>query len=90
MKVETLPPLAEIEGLAQRAIAADRAGIADRNDVVEPILRQRLDLAHHLLCREIGARFEFALDAVLAGHHLDVGSADVDRENGSVHLAGAC
>src|SRR4029079_2370017 len=58
-----------------------RPRIADRDDVIGPVLRQRLDLPYHRPRGEIWSGGKRAPDALAGGHDLHARTADVDRKD---------
>jgi hypothetical protein len=81
LEIEAAPAGTEIVRLRNRPVVGDRPGIADRDELVGPVARQRLDLAHHLSRGEIRPGLERAPCAILRCHHLDARAADVDRQD---------
>ena len=58
----------------------DRAGIADRHDVIAPVAGELPDACDHLLGGHLWSGIEFPLFRLAGGEDFDVGAADVDDQ----------
>jgi hypothetical protein len=80
-EIETGPPETEIVRLRQGPVVDHGSRISDRDDVIGPVFRQRLDFPYHHFRGKVGPGRKRAPGSLPVGHDLHARTADVDRED---------
>jgi hypothetical protein len=80
-RIESHPTAAQIVRLGGRSVMHDWTRIADRHDIVFPVVGESLDARDHLSRRHRRSGLDFVLLLFAVGENLDVGAADVDGQD---------
>src|SRR5207237_173466 len=81
LKGEVYPSWREVVRVGEWAMIDDRAGVADGDAVVVPVLGGGENIFRHLLRSHFGTGRNLDGDAFVAGGDFDVGTANVDYED---------
>lgn len=80
-EIETPPTLSEVPRLGDRPVAKDRSRVADRDNVIRPILDQFSDLGDHPFWSQVFPGNECSWFDLAGGQELDVSSADINHQD---------